>query len=173
MAVSKAGPLRRRDARGVCCTERGPPAPSQSFSSGHAVRPVCPAWTRPAVSPNRHLRPPVFLGVADRTEALELAGQESRPIAPVMHDMIGDRGRCHDVSRQAQRAQRLSPQLCPTQPAPAFELVPASPRITPWGFAFAGHRFPLWPPSGANPSLSIPSIRVPISVVCNSRTGFP
>jgi hypothetical protein len=81
--------------------------------------------------------------MAGGAQALQLPRQKRIPIASVMRDMIGDRGRRHDVSRQALRAQRLTPQLGATQPAPAFELVPAAPRIMPWRFAFAGHRFPL------------------------------
>jgi hypothetical protein len=77
------------------------------------------ARQRPAVGSDWYSQPTVFFGVAGRAQALQLPRQECIPIASVMHDMIGDLGRTHDASQQAQRAQRLSPQLCPTQPAPS------------------------------------------------------
>jgi hypothetical protein len=79
-------------------------------------------------------------GVARSAQALQSPCQKRIPIATMMHDMIGDLGRAHDASRQAQRAQRLGPQLGATQATPSFQRVPMSPRkIAPWGFAFAGH----------------------------------
>jgi hypothetical protein len=63
----------------------------------------------------------VFFGVAGGAQALQSPRQERIPIASVMHDMIADRGRRHNVSRQALRAQRLTPQLSTSKLAPAFE----------------------------------------------------
>jgi hypothetical protein len=58
--------------------------------------------------------------MAGGAQALQSPRQKRIPIATMMHEMIGDLGRTHDASRQAQRAQRLTPQLGASKPAPAL-----------------------------------------------------
>jgi hypothetical protein len=51
------------------------------------------------------------IGIGEGAGLDEFHAASGSPIASVMHDMIGDLGRTPDASRQAQCAQRPTPQL--------------------------------------------------------------
>jgi hypothetical protein len=61
-------------------------------------------------------------------QALQLAGDDRVPVAPVRHDVIHDVRRRHDSALQAELAQRMLCQLMVAQPLPARGLVEPVPR---------------------------------------------
>jgi hypothetical protein len=77
-------------------------------------------------------------------KGLQLTGKERHPVTAMGLNVVGDgRRRCH-ASIEAEAAEWFPAELSPTKPAPAFQLIPATPvLIEPRRWAFSSS-FPCW-----------------------------